>query len=352
MPPKWYALVRALPNWALEEYDDQALWQWAGYALTLLLYIGLCAALYATTRRRTVRRHLPNAIRRLLTPAGMLIGAVLATVFIHELNITGTPYTIAHIGLTVAGYAGAAWLVLAALLSLADWMSRTSGPQPRAVDTGMLRLALRIIGVAAAAGVLAYGASELGVPLVGIVAGLGVGGLAIALAAQPTIENFIGGVMIYADRPVRVGDSCKFGAVSGVVEEIGIRSTRIRAADRSLITVPNADFSKQTLTNNDRRDRLMINGTVGLRYSTTEAQLREILAEAARFFRSHPKIDEAASSLRLNEFGVHSLDLALEAQLATRNKTDLLPLREEILLKIAGIVEKAGSGLAERVSGA
>ena len=84
---------------------------------------------------------------------------------------------------------------------------------------------------------------------------MGVGGIAVALAAQPTIENFIGGIMIYADRPVRVGETCQFGDMTGVVEEIGIRSTRIRSSDRSLVSIPNGDFSKLRLINLSRRDQ-------------------------------------------------------------------------------------------------
>src|SRR4051812_35467719 len=234
------------------------------------------------------------------------------------------------------------------MLSLADWVANASGLRRRSVDAGMLRLALRLVGIAAAAGILALRASGLGVPLVGIVAGLGVGGLAIALAAQPTIENLIGGVMLYADRPVRVGDECKFGDSTGIVEEIGIRSTRIRAKDRSLITIPNADFAKQRLTNTDRRDRLVVSGIVGLRYGTTQAQLRQVVDEAKRFFERHPMIDDKASTFRLTEFGVYSLDLELAAQLTTRNRNELAPLRQEILLEIAGIVERAGTDLAQR----
>jgi MscS family membrane protein len=348
MPPKWFGWIRALPSWMVTEYFDQALWQWIGYALTLAFFVVGSIALYLSARNAALRRAIPASILRLATPLGIWIGALLAEVMINELNITGPPFSTAHVALVAASYIAAAWFVAVVLLSLADWTASASGLRPQSIDAGMLRLSLRILGIAAGAGVLAYGASELGLPLVGIVAGLGVGGLAIALAAQPTIENFIGGVMIYADRPVRVGDFCKFGDISGTVEEIGIRSTRIRATDRSLITIPNGDFSKQRLVNTDRRDRLVVTGRIGLRYGTTRAQLDQILAEAMTFFRQHELIEEKNSSLRLIDFGALSLDLELVARLTTRNKDDLPGLREQILLQIADIVEKAGTGMAER----
>jgi MscS family membrane protein len=348
MPPKWYGFVLQLPEWALQEYADQALWQWFGYGFVLLLFAAASIALIVGARRPLLRKAVPSSYRRLLAPLGILIFARFAELLLVEINITGPVFSHTDHALIAIFYICSAWLVAAGMLSLAEWVANASGLRKRSVDAGMLRLALRLVGIGAAAGILALGASELGVPLVGIVAGLGVGGLAIALAAQPTIENLIGGVMLYADRPVHVGDECKFGDSTGVVEEIGIRSTRIRAKDRTLITIPNADFAKQRLTNTDRRDRLVVNGIVGLRYGTTQAQLRQVVEEAARFFERHPVIDEKASTLRLTEFGVYSLDLELVAQLTTRNRSELGPLRQEILLEIAGIVERAGTDLAQR----
>src|SRR5207248_1522615 len=90
-----------------------------------------------------------------------------------------------------------------------------------------------------------------------ILAGLGVGGLAIALAAQKTIENLFGGVAVISDRPVFVGDFCRFGDQLGTVEDIGLRSTRIRTLDRTLVTVPNGQFSSITLENFSRRDKML-----------------------------------------------------------------------------------------------
>lgn len=348
MPPKWYGWVRSMPDWMLADYNDQALWQWIGYGLTLLLFLLVTVTLIIVTHGRTARHYIPVSIRRLPAPIGILIAAQLADMMLSELNITGAPYSVSHAALIAAEYIAGAWFAAVLLISAADWMANASGVRPRSIDAGMMRLTVRIVASVAAAGILAFGAAELGLPLVGIVAGLGVGGLAIALAAQPTIENFIGGVMIFADRPVRIGDQCKFGNISGVVEEIGIRSTRIRASDRTLITIPNADFSKQRLINVDRRDKMVINTKIGLRYGTTQAQIGEILGAARNFFDDHADVDGAASSLQLVDFGPHALDLELKAVLKSTNKDDVAPLREEILLHIAGIVEKAGSGLAER----
>jgi len=106
-----------------------------------------------------------------------------------------------------------------------------------------------MIGCIGIAMVLGHGLAEIGVPFVGIIAGLGVGGLALALAAQPTIENLISGIILYIDKPVRVGDICEFDGLLGTVAEIGIRSTRVRLNDGILITMPNATFANQVIRN-------------------------------------------------------------------------------------------------------
>ena len=95
-------------------------------------------------------------------------------------------------------------------------------------------------------------------PVAGLIAGLGVGGLAIALAAQGTLENFIGGIILYADQPVKVGDICNFGARRGTVEDVGLRSVKIRTLDRTIVSVPNADFAKLQLENLTERDLVLL----------------------------------------------------------------------------------------------
>ena len=121
----------------------------------------------------------------------------------------------------------------------------------------------------------------LGLHAYGIVAGLGVGGLAIALAAQSTIENLIGGLSLFADRPVRVGDFCKYGDEVGTIEAIGIRSTRIRGIDRTVTTIPNGVLSKMPVVNFTLRDRMLLKTVIGLRYETTPEQLRYVAGETA-----------------------------------------------------------------------
>src|SRR5262249_57218607 len=124
-----------------------------------------------------------------------------------------------------------------------------------------------------------------------ILAGFGVGGLAIALAAQKTIETLFGGVSVISDRPVFVGDVCRFGDRSGVVEDIGLRSTRLRTADRTLVTVPNAQFSSMTLENFSRRDKMLLHFTLNLRRDTRPDQVRALLDSIGRILNEHHNVE-------------------------------------------------------------
>jgi MscS family membrane protein len=187
---------------------------------------------------------------------------------------------------------------------------------------------------------------NLGVNVSGLVAGLGIGGLAFALAAQKTIENLFGGATIIADQPVRVGDFCRFGDKIGTVEDIGLRSTRIRTLDRTVVTVPNAEFSSLQLENFAKRDRIRLHFTIGVRYETSADQLRHLLVEVKRLLVAHPKILPDPARVRFVNFGAHSLDLEIFCYIGTADWNEFLAIREDIYLRIMDAVENSGTEFA------
>jgi MscS family membrane protein len=187
---------------------------------------------------------------------------------------------------------------------------------------------------------------NLGFQVTGIVAGLGIGGLAIALAAQKTVENLFGGATILADHPVRVGDFCKFGDKMGTIEEIGLRSTRVRTLDRTVITVPNGEFSQAQIENYGVRDRIRLYLILGLRYETSAEQLRHVLAGLRRILHSHPMVDREPGRVRFVGFGAHSLDLEVFAYVLTSDWSEFLGVREDIYLRFMDVVKESGTGFA------
>ena len=187
---------------------------------------------------------------------------------------------------------------------------------------------------------------RLGVPVAGLVAGLGVGGLAIALAAQSTLENFIGGIILYADQPVRVGDICKFGDRRGTVEDVGLRSVKVRTIDNTVVTVPNATFAKMQLENLSERDRILLREILGLRYETTRDQLRTVLSNVESMLRSHGSIDDDRLRVRFDGFDDAALKIEIYAYAMAETWPEFLEIREDVLFKVMEIIENAGTRLA------
>jgi MscS family membrane protein len=215
----------------------------------------------------------------------------------------------------------------------------------RTAAVSMVPLGRRIVKVAAVSLAVLAVLDNAGFDLKAILTGLGVGGIAVALAAQKTLENIFGGLAIVADQPVRVGDFCKFGDNSGTVEDIGLRSTRIRTLDRTLISVPNAAFSTMSLENFAPREKYCFHPTLQLRLDTTPAQLRQVLAELRKMLGEHPRI-EPGSHVRLVGFRNGSLNLEVFSYVTTANDDEFLAIQEDLLLKTLDIVEAAGASLA------
>jgi MscS family membrane protein len=239
-----------------------------------------------------------------------------------------------------------AWVVLRAtdvLAELATERLRGLG-RPTAIAVVPLgRKAAKVVIVVLA--VLAA-LQNIGVNVTGVLAGLGIGGLAVALAAQKTVENLFGGVTLLVDQPVRVGDFCRFGDRLGTVEEIGLRSTRLRTLDRSVVSVPNGHFSSLELENFTLRDRIWLNTTLGLRYETTPDQLRHVLVGIRRMLYAHPRIDSEPARIRFTSFGAYSLDLEIFAYVRTSDYDEFLAVREDVYLRIMDIVAESGTGFA------
>jgi MscS family membrane protein len=187
--------------------------------------------------------------------------------------------------------------------------------------------------------------SELGYPVASLVAGLGIGGLAVALAAQKTLENLFGAVALGTDQPFREGDFVNIEGVLGTVESIGLRSTRIRTLERTLITIPNGKLAEMRLESFAARDRLRLACTLGLVYGTSAVQVRQVVAGLERVLRGQPKLWPEGVTVRLKELGASSLVIDVGAWFGTTNWDEFMLIREQVLLDFMQVIEDAGSAL-------
>lgn len=198
--------------------------------------------------------------------------------------------------------------------------------------------------IAAVAAIAAL--STLGFNVTAGIAALGIGGIAVALGAQKTVENLVGGLTLIADQPVRVGDFCRFGETLGTVEDIGMRSTRIRTLDRTLVTVPNGEFSALQIENYTRRDQFLFRPTLALRYETTPDQIRYLLVALRELLYAHPRVDPDPARVRFLGLGADCLNVEIFAYVNAVEFGDFLEVQEDLTLRIMEIVAESGASFA------
>jgi MscS family membrane protein len=187
---------------------------------------------------------------------------------------------------------------------------------------------------------------QLGVQVAGIIAGLGIGGIAVALAGQKTLENLFGFFTLGVDQPLHIGDFVKVDDFVGTVEKIGLRSTRIRTLDRTVITLPNGRLADMRIENYALRDRMRLHVRLGLLYSTKPAAMRQILQDMRAYLAERPGIFKEAISVYFVALEDSALVVEVMVWLDTRDARDFPPWREETLLGLMEIVERNGSGFA------
>jgi MscS family membrane protein len=331
------------------------LWQWIG----LLLLVGAAALvgwLTTGTALRAIGLFLPaerdvtgpRLLGALTGPLRLLIALAVVAAGIPWLALTVPAQRATVLTRTTLTILAVTWLWLRVVDVVAAVVADRLYLHGRASAVSMIPLGRRSLRVfvAVIAGIAIL--QNLGFNATGILAGLGVGGLALALAAQKTVENLFGGMMLVADQPVRVGDTCRFGTRIGTVEDIGLRSTRLRTTERSIISVPNAEFASMQLENLATRDRLWLQTTLALRLDTSGAQVRQVLEGIREILQQTAKLEPTSAAARLVGFSAGSLDLEVSGYVLTRDWNEFLAIREDVYLRILDLLADEGAGFAGR----
>ena len=341
-------LVDDLPDWFKNMEGGLTVWQWVGLILCLLAVVLASRAIFRILRALASRLRPPlNGWLTILTPVFILLIIIAANRFIGEaLNISGTLRTAITTGSRVIGIILVIWAATGFCKAIAETIIASPKIRERSLDASLLRITARIAAFIIGSWIIIVSVKDLGADLLPLLAGLGVGGLAVALAAQRTLANFIGSLILFANKPVKPGDFCRYGDQIGTVEYIGLLSTRIRSLERTIVTVPNAELSEIKLENYAVRDQRLLKTVLQLRYETTPEQMRYILAKLREMLLGHPKVAADPARVRFVGYGAYSKDVEIFAYLLCQDQNTFLAIQEDILLRIEDIVNDAGSGFA------
>lgn len=201
------------------------------------------------------------------------------------------------------------------------------------------KVAIVFIGIIAVLGII-------GIDVTAGIAALGIGGIALALGAQKTMENFVGSVSLIADQPLRIGDYCRVDDIKGTVESIGMRSTTLRTSARTIVTIPNGQLSASKIENFAHRDRFLFNPIFNFRMETTPDQIRYLLVELRSLLFSHPAILHSPPNVRFTGITADALKVEIFAYIEAVNFETSQEVQEDILLRMLDIIENSGTSLA------
>lgn len=343
------AFDRIMPTSLTSRYLlGMSLAQWLGWLLSIpvsLLMAWLFVFLLSAARRVWYKaRHLPFTTvwkTRLALPLKCIIAILVHCIFVYLLEppiLYRVYYSRLMAGLLVACFA---WLVSRIIdrgFDTAVNRMQTQSGGGQSILILMQRLTHVAMWIIAFVAALAL----FGVNVRTTLAGLGIGGLAIALAAQKTLENILGGVTLLMDRAVQVGDFCHIGDYYGTVEDIGLRSLRLRTLAQNLLVVPNGLLAQMQFENMKARPKLLINQNFSLRIETQLAELRSVLDGVQKMLDNHPAIELETSRVKVSDFAGAAFQLELFAYVKTGDWAQFTSIRQDVILRIVEIVDAAG----------
>ncbi|MDI3285050.1 mechanosensitive ion channel family protein [Polyangium sp. 15x6] len=354
--PGW--VIRNLPAWSYtKSVYGVAAWQWVALPLAFVLSMlagSLLSAIFvrltSPIARRTATAWDDELLVALRGPATLFLGTTAFWSVEPAIALRRAASDVVGRGVDALLVASLLW----GLFGLLDVLAHRVGARiAKAGDTKDRGGALSLVAISTKAAkvlLVVFGfilvLGQLGLNVTGIIAGLGIGGIAVALASQKTLENLFGSFTIGVDRPLHIGDFVKVDDLVGTVEQIGLRSTRIRTLDRTLVTMPNGRLSDMRIENYSARDRLRLHAKIGLVYSTRPAAVRRIVEEMRSYLAERPGIYPDAINVNFIGFGDSALTLEVMVWLDSREWTEFTVWREEVLLGLMEIVEKNGSALA------
>jgi MscS family membrane protein len=337
-------LRRSLPNVAILGFE---LFKWLIVIAAAIFAYAVVFTIALATRRMLGDPHTPSrrrVFRYLVIPVGVWAVIIAANAVATSLGrgVTAEAWQrVTPIPILVT-----VWVMFGGINLLRDIYSARLQQRDRPGAAVLLHPVGNAIKLLIGAGATLFYLDQLGINITAMIAGLGVGGIAVALALQKPMEDVFGAITLYTQQPVRVGDFCRIGTVTGTIEEIGLRTTRVRTLADTVIAVPNARLASEPIDNISARDKVLYNPILRLRYDTTPEQLRQILDGIRDLFATHERVLKDGHRVRFNEIADDALLVEAYAYIDTTVWTEYLQLAEELNIRILEIVAQAGTSLS------
>ncbi len=356
--PELYDQVQArqvetrLPQWLVKhDLAGMPVWQWLALVLMIPVAAGAAWLLLVVLQipvRWWARRHGHAELesRSVSGPAWLLVGTAIHRILERYLGMPLLQRHYYYQFIEVASIIGANWILWRVIRWFLQRVRNQALARGHSGTGSLMLLGERIIKAVVVVMAIFFVLGVLGFNLSTALAGVGIGTLAVGFGAQQTIANLFGGVSVLGDEVIRVGDVCKFGDRTGTVEDIGLRSTRVRTEERTLLAIPNGTVATINVENLSRRDKMLFKAVLGLHLDTSADRLRSVIAEIRRVLSINPKIEKNTVRVRLIELGSAALNVELVCYILTRDFDEFAAVREDVLLHIMNLVEDSGASLA------
>ena len=328
---------------------------WQLICLPVLLFVAYLASRLITAvfmrvslrlSRMTVAKWDDLLLEKLRGPIRLFFTAALNLVLFPFLDLPpgvhGRLTGIVHLVLLVAAF----WALLRSADIVHQSMRGSAWVKGRPSTLPVLLLTNRFVKIAIVLLAVVTVLQQIGYPIAGLIAGLGVGGLAVALAAQKTLENLLGSVMLTIDQPMRPGDSITVDGTTGMVESIGLRSTQIRTPARTIVTIPNGRLADSKIENLSPRERIQLTFSFSVRYDATHAQLTGVMNELRAYIMSRDDSFKDGVFVHLRELGESALVVEVTCWFLIAETIDFRDVKQAVLMESLAIIERNGTALA------
>ncbi|MEO0454530.1 MAG: mechanosensitive ion channel domain-containing protein, partial [Verrucomicrobiota bacterium] len=306
-------LQRMLPTWSTDTFAEIAYWQWIGLFFSLLL--GLVVRLFARLignlihafTKKTATQWDDILIESQIGPVSLLVASLIWLSALQILKFEGFVMTVLSGMTQIVLVSSMIWVAYRLADVLAQYLKDVASRTENTLDDQIVKLISRTLKIFIVIMGVMLGAQNLGIDVFSLLAGLGIGGLAIALAAKDSLSNFFGSIMIMVDRPFQVGQWIKVGNIDGTVEDVGFRSTKIRTFYNSLVSIPNAEVANSDIDNMGLREYRRVKTTLGVAYDTPAEKMEAFLEGIKNIIKANPNTRKDYFHVVFNDFGPSSL---------------------------------------------